>query len=227
MQQNHGAPINPCVLWRNWREKENRISSGCSPAVSPCHGGCPSICVCPPRQGNATLAQLTIAIYSAYEEASPRPQAFLACRLPFHGGSYGVSLRTHHCCSRGPTSDGGLSQVLSRDPTLGKEGRASPSQGPLPGSIPFHRLPCLEWPDGHLYPLHLRQALFSIAVKTMCLCSNTPRGHNCLWHEFQTLRSPILDSAALQTLTSSLGFCCFLPSLRAAVEELAPWSNAG
>lgn len=34
LQQNHRAAINPCVLWRNWREEENKIGSGCSQRCS-------------------------------------------------------------------------------------------------------------------------------------------------------------------------------------------------
>lgn len=91
LQQNHRAAINPCVLWRNWREEGNKISSRCSQQCS-LPWRCPSIC--PSQQISAALAQFTTTTYSASEEASLDPPAFSACWLLFHSCCYCLILYT-------------------------------------------------------------------------------------------------------------------------------------
>lgn len=78
----------------------------CPPAMG---GVLPSACVplgraIPPSPNSQSLyTVLTKRLHPAHKRSQLAGYPFTAA----------LSLRTHHCYSRGPTSDGGLSQVLS------------------------------------------------------------------------------------------------------------------
>lgn len=100
-------------------------------------------CVRPSQPGNATLAQLTITIYSACEEASLSPQlSQIALLLLLHSCYYCLILYSP-LLLKGTYFDGRLSQITP-------QGRRASFTASLP-SIPFHLLLCREWPDGQLH----------------------------------------------------------------------------